>query len=110
MLSNTLRNFFKLASIINIYLNIHKYKKLQKFWQYTYMNPNLFILLVQKLETLLIFKNNFSNKKSEIYIEKQFQTILIYENIIFLKTKIDDLYQMEKNTVNKLYYWIITII
>lgn len=68
------------------------------------MSPDLFTLLVQKLETQSVFKNNSSNGESQIPMERQLLATLIhmgsYGNAASL-TKIGDLCKMGKCTVDK---------
>ena len=52
------------ATIIDICLNINKYKKLEEFLQYACISPFLLTLLVEELETQPVFRNDFSNGES----------------------------------------------
>ena len=77
------------------------------------MSPDLFTLLVQKLETQLVFENNSSNGESQIPVERQLLATLIrigsYGNAASL-LKIGDLCGMGKGTIDKVYCRIITAI
>ena len=77
------------------------------------MSLQLFILLVDKLETQPVFGNASNNLESQILVEKKLLTILIYigsyGNAAFL-TKIRDLCKIEKDIVEKVYRQVITTI
>lgn len=53
--------FPKSTAVIDICLNINRYKRPREFRRYARMSPNLFTLLVQKLETQSVFENDSSN-------------------------------------------------
>ncbi len=68
------------------------------------MSPYLFGLLVEQLETQLVFFNDSSNGESQIPLDKQLLTTLIqmgsYGNAASL-AKIGDLCRMRKGIVEK---------
>lgn len=96
--------FPKSTTVITIYLNINRYKKPREFWRYVWINPYLFRLLIEQLETQPVFLNDSNNGKSQILIDKQLLTTMIYigsyKNAASL-AKISDLYEMEKGTIDK---------
>ena len=109
-----LREIFpKSTTIIDICLNINRYKRSREFRRYARMSPFTFNLLVQKLETEPVFGNDSSNGESQIPVERQLLTTLIrmgsYGNAASL-AKIGDLCGMGKGTVDKICRRVITAI
>ena len=96
--------FPKSTAVIDICLNINKYKKPREFRRYARMSPHLFTLFVEKLETQSVFGNDSSNGESQISVKSPLLATLIcmgsYENAASL-AKIGDLCGMEKSTVDK---------
>ena len=100
-----LREIFpKSTAVIDICLNINRYKRPREFRRYARMSPYLFGLLVQQLETQPVFSNDSSNGEMQIPVERQLLTTLIrmgsYGNAASL-AKIGDLCGMGKGTVDK---------
>lgn len=101
------------TAVIDICLNINKYKRPREFRRYARMSPHLFTLLVQKLEAQPVFENDSNNGESQISVERQLLTTLIrmgsYGNAASL-AKIGDLCGMGKGTVDRVCRRVITAI
>lgn len=96
--------FPKSIAVIDICLNINRYKRPREFRRYARMSPYLFGLLVQQLETQPMFCNDSNNGELQIPVERQLLRTLIrmgsYGNAASL-AKIGDLCGMGKCTVDK---------
>ncbi len=105
--------FPKSTAIIDICLNINRYKRPKEFRRYARMSPYLFGLLVEQLETQPVFFNNLSNGESQILVDRQLLTTLIrmgsYGNAASL-AKIGDLCEMGKGIVDKVCRPVLTAI
>ncbi len=92
------------TAVIDICLNINRYKRSREFRRYARMSPYLFGLFDQQLETQPVFSNNSNNGESQIPVERQLLTTLIrmgsYGNAASL-AKISDLCWMGKGTIDK---------
>ena len=64
----------KSTAVIDICLNINRYKRPQEFLRYARISPYLFGLLVQQLEAQPVFSNNSNNGESQIPVERKLLT------------------------------------
>lgn len=98
---------------MNICLNMNRYKKPWKFWQYACMNLNLFFYQFKILTHNQYSKIILVIKNLNYFYGNQLLATLIYiknyKNIAFL-TKIRDLGGIKKGIVNQVYYQIIIVI
>ncbi len=105
--------FSKSSAVIDICLNINRYKRRRELRRYARMSLYLFGLLVQQLETQPVFSNNSNDGESQTQVERQLLTTLIrmgsYGNAASL-AKIGDLCEMGKGTVDKVCRQVLTAI